>query len=65
MTWQQIENPSYSMQWIGDDDDFFDVQNTDSLINTTSDGKQFHFHGGNIDSLMKCFDYQLIKQMNM
>jgi len=60
-----VKNPSCSVQWISDDDDFFDVQNTDSLINATSDSKQFHFHGGNIDSLMKYFDYQPIKQMNM
>ena len=31
-----------------------------SLINTTSNGKKFSFGTYNIDSVMKCFDDQLI-----
>ena len=46
------------MDWVIDDNDFWNTIVACSLINTTSDGKQLSFWACNIDHIMESFgDY--------
>ena len=53
------------MERVRDDDDVFNVIVCNSLINSTSNGKELGFSIGNIDSPMKCFDDRFVIGMYM
>ena len=53
------------MNGVSDDDDFGDVFLVASLINATSDSKEFCFSAGNKGHMMNCFDQRLVTYVDI
>ena len=53
------------MNWVSDDNDFWNNIVACGLINTTSDGEQFGFCACAIDHMMKGFDDRFIVDVHM
>jgi len=62
---QQIKNSLNSMYQIYDDNNMMDIVYLSSLVNTTSDSKEFSFGGSNIDYIMKSLDDWVIENVDI
>ena len=61
----RIKNLFSSIDWVSNDNDFWNNIIACGLINTTPDGKQFGFCAYDIDYMMKSFGDRFIVDMYM
>ena len=62
-TW--IEYIFYSMNWVSDDNDFWDIIRFSGLVDTASNGKKFSLCAHDIYCIVKSFDNRFIVNMSM
>ena len=67
MIWikEQIKYSSCSMYGISHNDNIFSVLDLNSLINFTSDQKQFSFHRSDINCIVNRFGYDILTGVNV
>jgi len=53
------------MYGISHNDNIFSVLDLNSLINFTSDQKQFSFHRSDINCIVNCFGYDILTGVNV
>ena len=62
---QQIKNSFYSMYQVHNDDNMIKIIYLSSLIDTTSDSKEFSLGGSDIDCIIECLNDRIIRNMDM